>query len=114
MTVKKIAFCLAVVALLVSCGRHEWDDTVVTNNSHVVVEFKFNHTGVITLVPEESFAFETRAHQHLEWFEYEYMHNGETRRARHGTPKPEDGKVWFFYTATDDGANGEFRLAETD
>jgi len=68
MIVKKIVFCLAVVFLLASCGRHEWADTVVANNSGFEVTFKFYHTGEIMLDPGASTSFGTVAHQNMEWF----------------------------------------------
>ena len=99
MIVKRAAFCLVVVFLLVSCGKQEWDDTVIINNSGFSVIFRFNHTGEITLVAGGSYTFETRVHQHLEWFRYE-------GQEMPGNPV----LVRFVYIATNYGATGEFRL----
>jgi len=97
MVLRKTAFCLVMVFLLVSCGRQEWDDTVITNNSDLPVTFRFNHTGEITLSPESSTSFETRVHQHLVWFRYYGQENDPVL-------------VRFVYIATNYGASGEFRL----
>jgi len=91
-------FCLAVF-LLVSCGGPEWDDTVVVNSSGLSVEFRFSHTGEITLTPGDRTSFGTRAHQRLEWFRYD------------GQESPGDpALVRFVYVTTNRGASGEFRL----
>jgi len=91
MSVKKTAFFLAIAFLLVSCGRHEWAETRVTNNSLVDVTFRFGHTGELTLSPGAYTHFETRAHQLLEWY------------------RPYN-RVWFDYQATNHGATGVFYM----
>jgi len=96
---KKMALCLALVflSLLVSCGGHDWNDTLVTNNSEFEVRFEFNHTRERVLAPGGNTSFETRAHQYLDWF------SSDPDRVM--SP---DRRVYFVYTATDDGATGAF------
>ena len=89
-----VVLCLAIAVVFVSCGKADWDDTVITNNSTFPVTFKFNHTGEFTLNPagsptNTSKSFETVAHQHLEYLK-------------------ESKRVSFTYTATNDGATGSF------
>lgn len=104
--VVKIALCLAVAFLLVSCGeRSEWADTVVTNRSDRHVQFRFYHAGPFSLAPGASVAFGTAHHQNMEWFSY-YPHE-----EQHRAHRPEGRGVWFEYFATNAGvARGYFRL----
>jgi hypothetical protein len=86
---KKVVFCLAVFALLLSCEGNNWDDTVITNSSEFDVKFKFNHTGEFELSPGAKKSFETKAYQYL---------------ASYDSPK----RVSFKFESTDEGYTGEF------
>ena len=88
---KKIALYLTLISLLLSCGSHDWNDTVIKNESEFEVVFKFNNTGKITLPPlTGETSFSTEANQYLESFN--------------------PGKrVAFNYESTNDGYTGWFK-----
>jgi len=83
-------FLVVIMGLLFSCSSHNWEDSVITNNSEFPVVFKFNNTGKINLNSTgESASFKTEAYQRLEYY------------------SPEK-RVYFTYKATDEGYTGEF------
>ena len=73
-----------------SCSTHDWEDSVITNNSEFSVTFKFNNTKEFTLDNIGNTAsFKTEAYQHLVYY----------------TPEK---RVNFTYKSTNDGYTGEF------
>jgi len=86
-------FCIILViifGLFSSCISHDWDDSVITNNSEFTVVFKFNNTDEFSLNSAGNpVSFKTEAYQHLEYY------------------SPEK-RVYFTYKATNEGYTGEF------
>ena len=89
---KKIIFCFILFLLFFSCKDYKWDDTVIENNSLYALTFRFtNHRRTDPpLEPGDSVTFRTEAYQRL-------LSHSHTNR------------VFFTYSATDDGYWGEFR-----
>ena len=82
---------VVILGLFSSCALHNWDDSVITNNSKFPVVFKFFNTDEFTLNANgEPVSFKTEAYQHLEYY----------------SP---DKRVYFTYKATNEGYTGEFR-----
>jgi hypothetical protein len=86
---KKAVFCLALLALLLSCEGNNWDDTVITNSSEFDVTFKFNHTDKFVLPARGTKKFETKAYQYL---------------ASYDPSK----RVYFKFESTNEDYTGEF------
>jgi hypothetical protein len=80
---KKVVFCLAVFALMLSCEGNNWGDTVITNSSGFDVTFKFNHTDKFELLSGGTKKFETKAYQYLasydpsKWVKFEFESTNE-------------------------------------
>jgi len=84
-------FLVVILGLFSSCALHNWEDSVITNNSESPVAFKFFNTDEFILNTNgESVSFKTEAYQRLEYF----------------FP---DKKVYFTYKATNEGYTGEFK-----
>jgi hypothetical protein len=87
--VKKLIICFVLLAFLFSCDVNKWDDTIIKNNSAFDVKFKFSNTEQINLLAGEQTTFPTKAYQHLESYS-------------------QAKRVYFTYSATNDGYTGEF------
>jgi hypothetical protein len=77
---KKAVFCLALLALLLSCEGNNWGKTEIVNNTEYAVTFKFNHTGEFEVSSKSRRKdFETKAYQYLEryepskWVDYDFI-----------------------------------------
>ena len=96
---KKITFCLIAAALILSaCGKGEWEDTVVANNTDFVIKFVFSPQGEFTLGAKESKSFASEPFQHLVRFEYSDNHDAEPPEEvkwTAGATWPARGAVWF-------------------
>jgi hypothetical protein len=86
---RKLAIFFVLLALFFSCDSHNWDDSIIKNSSPFDVSFKFSNTGQINLPVGKQATFPTEAYQHLESY----------------TPEK---RVYFAYSATNDGYTGEF------
>jgi len=86
-------FLVVILGLFSSCALHNWDDSVITNNSEFLVVFKFFNTDEFSLNPNgegEPVSFKTEAYQRLEYY----------------FP---DKRVYFTYKATNEGYTGDFK-----
>jgi hypothetical protein len=82
------------LALFFSCDANKWNDTIIENNSSFGVVFKFSNTEQIILFAGKQATFPTEAYQHLEFY------------------APEK-RVYFTYSATNDGYTGKFHELES-
>ena len=88
------ALCLIIFLLLLSCELNNWADTIIKNISDFPVTFKFNNTEELSISAGKQTTFPTKAYQRLEAY----------------TP---DKRVYFTYSATDDGYTGEFHTRQS-
>jgi hypothetical protein len=93
-SVKKLVLCFVLLPLFFSCDANNWNDTIIKNNSEFAVKFKFSNTAQINLPAGRQASFPTKAYQHLESY----------------TPEK---RVYFTYSATNDGYTGVFDVHDS-